>query len=183
MKQPPTHPSAKQSQAWLSKALLALMEQKPYRSITISEIAEKAGLSRRTYYRVFDAKEDLLFYYAETLYREFLVMLNRNIPDSYRDVIRLYLEFWYKHKHFLLLMKQNDLTLIIVQGYRRYFPEVFKVVKADHPLANNPEALSYAMAYSAGGLFSLLLHWLRNDMAHTPDEMMALIDVAFLHLP
>jgi len=51
-------------------------------------------------------------------------------------------------------------------------------VKADHPLAHDPEALSYAMAYSAGGLFSLLLRWAENGMEKTPEEMMALVEKA-----
>jgi AcrR family transcriptional regulator len=178
VKNPPANPIARQSQAWLTEALLRLMERKPFSEITVTEIAEKEGLSRRTFYRIFATREEVLTHYADTLYAAFLEQLQARPAHDYQEVMRLYFQFWYTHKSFLMLLKRNDLLPMIAQQYGRYFPEVFRLVKADHPLAHDPEALSYAMAYSAGGLFSLLLRWAENGMEKTPEEMMALVEKA-----
>ena len=178
MKNPPVNPIARQSQAWLTEALLRLMERKPFAEITVTEITQKAGLSRRTFYRIFTTREEVLAHYADTLYAEFVEQLQARPACDYQEVMRLYFQFWYTHKSFLMLLKRNDLLPMIAQQYGRYFPEVFRLVKADHPLAHDPEALSYAMAYSAGGLFSLLLRWAENGMEKTPEEMMALVEKA-----
>ncbi len=44
----------------ITNALISLMEEKDYNSISITDITSKAGLSRVTYYRHFDTKEDVL---------------------------------------------------------------------------------------------------------------------------
>ncbi|MBZ9693497.1 TetR/AcrR family transcriptional regulator [Clostridium sp. M14] len=59
MKQKPNR-IAEQSKKWLIEALFDLMEEKPYSTITVKEISDKAQLSRRTFYRNFKVKEDLL---------------------------------------------------------------------------------------------------------------------------
>ena len=65
MKNPPVNPIARQSQAWLTEALLRLMERKPFAEITVTEITQKAGLSRRTFYRIFTTREEVLAHYAD----------------------------------------------------------------------------------------------------------------------
>ena len=54
------NPIAEQSRQWLMQSLLDLMSQKDYARITVTEIAEHALLSRRTFYRIFDSKEQVL---------------------------------------------------------------------------------------------------------------------------
>lgn len=41
-------------------ALLKLIYIKPLSSITVSELCEKGGVSRMTFYRNYDSKEDIL---------------------------------------------------------------------------------------------------------------------------
>ena len=47
------NPIAAQSKQMILKALLELMECKAYNSISIKELAECAGLDRKTFYRNF----------------------------------------------------------------------------------------------------------------------------------
>ena len=55
------NPVAVQSKQMLLNALLELMEKKAYSSISIKELAECAGLDRKTFYRNFDSKEEVLY--------------------------------------------------------------------------------------------------------------------------
>ena len=178
-----TNPIAIQSQEWLVTALLALMEEKTFKSISITEIAAKADLSRRTFYRVFETKEDILMYYTEKLYDEFLQLLNHETDHRFTVTVKLYFQFWYQHKHFLVLLKQNEMLPFIMNQYTRLFPKVFHMVKGNHPLAHNTEALSYAMAFSAGGLLSILLKWAEDGMEKTPEKIMQLMEFIFPYHP
>lgn len=45
-------------------ALLSLMEEKDFREITVMELAERAEYDRKTYYRHFKSKEDILLLYC-----------------------------------------------------------------------------------------------------------------------
>ena len=171
------NPLAIRSQEWLSAALLQLMEEKPFQEISIKDIAEKADLSRRTFYRVFETKEDPLVWHMNLLFQEFLTELQERSCKQFEDVLVLYLGFWFRHKHFFELLKRNELLPLMLNQYLRVFPEVFKMVKGDYPLSQHPEALSYAMAFSAGGLLSVLLKWADEGMIKTPDEILKMVDV------
>ena len=47
---------------YLVKALFELLEHKNYHDITIGRLAQKANISRRTFYRCFRTKDDVMKY-------------------------------------------------------------------------------------------------------------------------
>lgn len=52
------------------QALVQLMETKPYKDITITDITKKAGVSRMAYYRNFQEKDDILIDHLKKVLRE-----------------------------------------------------------------------------------------------------------------
>jgi hypothetical protein len=50
------------SQTALAEALVSLMRQKPYQEISVSAICKEAGISRQTFYTLFDSKENVIDY-------------------------------------------------------------------------------------------------------------------------
>lgn len=50
------------SQRAFSKALVELMKQKDYADITVSELCQQSGISRQTFYALFQTKENILRY-------------------------------------------------------------------------------------------------------------------------
>lgn len=61
---------AEQSKQKLGEALLTVMEVYDYREITITQVAQEAGLSRKTFYRLFSDKDSVLSYIFESLFAE-----------------------------------------------------------------------------------------------------------------
>ena len=57
-------------QEWMLNALLELMEETPYEKITVTQIAQRAGVPRMTYYRNFKNKENILESYSKYLTEE-----------------------------------------------------------------------------------------------------------------
>lgn len=174
-----TNPLSMQSQEWLTNALLALMEEKEFKNISITEITAKADLSRRTFYRVFGTKEDVLIYYTDKLYSEFLLLLKQETDRRFTVIVKLYFQFWYRNKHFLELLRHSGMLMFMTDQYFKLFPEVFQIVKANNPLIYNAEALSYAMAFSVGGMLSILIKWTEDGMVKTPEEIMQLMEIVF----
>ena len=60
-----------QSRRMIEEALFLIMEEKPYAQITVSEIAKTADVSRRTFYRMYHEKDEVLHCYFESLCREY----------------------------------------------------------------------------------------------------------------
>nr|WP_319487342.1 IS3 family transposase [uncultured Caproiciproducens sp.] len=77
------NPIALRSKEWLTKALLELMKNKPFQEISISEIAEKADLSRRTFYRSFSSKEEVICFHLQTIWRTGMLKLSTDEDHSY----------------------------------------------------------------------------------------------------
>ena len=59
---------AQNSQARIADALILLMERKPFASVTISELCRDAGVSRPTFYSLFDSMEDVVRYILRSDY-------------------------------------------------------------------------------------------------------------------
>jgi AcrR family transcriptional regulator len=69
------------SRGRLEQAALALYGERGFENTTVAEIAERAGLTERTFFRHFADKREVLFWGAGTL-QEFLVSAVASAPDS-----------------------------------------------------------------------------------------------------
>jgi AcrR family transcriptional regulator len=69
------------SRGRLERAALALYGERGFENTTVAEIAQRAGLTERTFFRLFADKREVLFWGAGAL-REFLVSAVASAPDS-----------------------------------------------------------------------------------------------------
>src|SRR5450759_431274 len=67
--------------ARLEKAALALYGERGYENTTVAEIAKRAGLTERTFFRYFADKREVLFAGGSTL-QELMVKAVADAPDS-----------------------------------------------------------------------------------------------------
>ncbi len=155
---------AEQSKKKLAKALLAVMEQYDFREITVTQLAQEAGLSRKTFYRLFKGKEELLRILFENLYREFLTQIETRRLRHYWDVVQCYFDFCEERRELLSLLKRNNLLAPLFEGSYQHAFEVFASVRTRETADRYSPLLPYLLAYSVGGMFSMLLMWVESDM-------------------
>jgi AcrR family transcriptional regulator len=67
MRKGQSHPSSNISKNMLAQGLMELLEEKEYKAITITQLCEQAKIARRTFYRHFESKEDILSYYISCI--------------------------------------------------------------------------------------------------------------------
>ena len=78
------NPIAIQSKKWIIDALLELMSRKAYHLITVREISSKALIDRRTFYRHFECKDDVLRLVNDDITTEYLNSIKGIAPtDTY----------------------------------------------------------------------------------------------------
>ncbi len=155
---------AEQSKEKLTKALLVIMEQYDFREITITQLSQEAGLSRKTFYRLFKSKEELLNFFFESLYKECLMQIKSQQLHHYWDVVQYFFDFCEERKDLLLLLKQNNLLAPLFEGSYKYSFKVFEYVRSKETADTYSTLLPYLLAYSVGGMFSMLLKWVENGM-------------------
>lgn len=155
---------AEQSKEKISKALLSIMEQYDFQEITITQISQEARLSRKTFYRLFSTKTDVLNYYFESLYRECLILIKSRQVQHYWDVVQCYFDFCEEHKSLLLLLKQHNLLTPLFEGSYKYSFHIFEYVRSKEVMDAFALPLPYLLAYSVGGMYSMLLKWVESGM-------------------
>ena len=150
-----------------------MLHVKKFSDIFISEIVENAEIDRRTFYRHFKSKEDVISLYiheASKQYEDIMktedVLDNKiiagaffNICDKHKDILRLL------HKQNLLYLLLNDLNSIF-QKYQ------YKFASAEELQSENR---LFILAYHTGGLWNLLIMWLSDDCKKSPAQMAEIV--------
>lgn len=162
---------AEQSKEKLVKALLVIMEQYDYREITITQISQEAGLSRKTFYRLFKGKEELLHFLFENLFLEYQIQAKSQQLQRYWDVVQCYFDFCEERKELLLLLGRNGLLHYFFDASYQYSFEVFSHVRPEETVDQYSAFLPYLLAYSVGGMYSMVLKWVESDMRISSSEL------------
>ena len=158
------NPTAMQSQQWITAALLEMMRQMPYASISVRDLCRKADLSRQTFYNLYGSKEEVLHVYLRAEVKkvhEALVVGGSPRKPGIRDMVEAFTT--------VLLDNRENLRLMIDQGLRGVVADeianavsLFADSFADRRKQDEQE-LRYAAAFLSGGLAFTLLQWLRED--------------------
>ena len=96
------------SQEWIIEALIQLLKTKNYHDITITDIANKAGVARLTFYRNFKDKDDILLTRSYQLFEAYFEELKANnklvtIPAA----LHLSFNYWQRDAETLNLLIKN----------------------------------------------------------------------------
>lgn len=156
---------AEQSKKKIANALLVVLQQYDYKEITITQLTQEAKLSRKTFYRLFTYKEDVLSYLFENLYIECFEQIKSQHTQCYWDIVQCYFDFWEERKTLLLLFKQSNLLPVLFDGAYKYSFSIFEHIRSKDVAEQLSDQLPYLLAYSIGGMHSMLLKWVENDMS------------------
>lgn len=173
-----------QQQRQLEACLLSLMQRQDYHQISVSSLCELAGLSRKTFYRLFGSKDDALCALIDhTLmdYAKFRLPQEALLPDAPAELQRFF-AYWHHHKPLLDVLQGNQLgSLLLQRTIEHVTREEFGALRWLGAL-NQPEALDKVTFYITG-IMSLILSWHLSGYARSPSEMSALLLDLMLHAP
>lgn len=94
----------------LASSFQTLLETRDYHDITVTEIAQQAGLSRLTFYNNFQARENLMDYLFFSMTRQIFanVTFDQNLNYSDRDCIEALADYICKRRDSLSRMIKSD---------------------------------------------------------------------------
>lgn len=142
---------------YIVQALFKLMSSYAYEKISVTDIAEKAGVGRATFYRYFKRKEDVIVYYFEHSTKEF-IFGQRFYPrckDDYIKIVKTIFTMFKENKEPFKLLRKARLEYIYLDYLNKNFTKTFE--------NEYPDAYSYAPYLYAGMLFNVSMEWLDND--------------------
>ncbi|WP_058303306.1 TetR/AcrR family transcriptional regulator [Gorillibacterium timonense] len=165
------NPIAVQSQKWLVSSLLDLMNTQNYSKITIKDLAKHADLDRRTFYRNFQSKEDVLCFYIRGMCDEYIEALSHEQNPSTFLAAKTYFSICRKHLEFFnLLLKQGLLGFLLLK-FDEFMPSLQQQNLSQDLKHYYGEDISYLYAFNNGGFWNMSIQWIRNGSIQTPEEM------------
>lgn len=153
-----------QSKLKLTKALFDVMQQYHFKEITVTQITQEAGLSRKTFYRLYSSKEDILNNFFQGIFQECLAEIKSQQIHHYWDVVQLYFNFWEEKRSLLSLLKKNDLLIILYEYSYKHSFEIVEFVRSKEVISACMPLLPYMLSYTIGGMHSMLIKWIEDDM-------------------
>ena len=165
------NPIVEQSRQWLMQSLLDMMNKKNYAEITVTEIAEHALLSRRTFYRIFDSKEQVLQQYFLSICDEYITGFQKDTHYSVVQIVEIFFIFWEKNIDFLLILQRNHLFYYLLEELNAVLPTIHNIVRGDQSLYSSDLEKKFALLSSAGALWNILSEWVQIDNRPSPKEI------------
>jgi len=149
----------------ITEALYELLDEKNINEISIKELTEKAGVSRVSFYRNFDSKEEII---RKDLKRITDGYMNRTGVDYMKDDPLLYFENLFQH-----LQDHKDLGQHLIDtNMLNYLKEEFDRAFVHHGPAKNQIYIDYMMA---GACYNLAYYWMITGFQETPRQMAEII--------
>lgn len=168
MKNKKENPLSLQSKEWILSALLSLMEEKDFKSISIKELTARAGLDRKTFYRNFRTKEEVLFLKLQELCQLYVEKLQALPQISAYSLSKAYFDICALNVHFFLLLNRHNLLPLALLKFDEYLPALNDLFLSNSAYRNKSK---YELVYQAGGFWNVTIRWLNDGGEETPEEM------------
>ncbi len=168
-----------QSGRMIEEALFRLMEEKDFARITVSEIVSSADVARRTFYRLYKGKEDVLHCYFVRLCQDYRSTYPALKSYDIKRIAEEYFVFWYQYKRPLLLMHKCGLDEMLYYEISRVSEDIIKN-RMDGIKYGHNRKVKYFADYSTGGFILLLHRWIAEEMQETPEQYARTVSEAIL---
>lgn len=147
---------------YISESLLILMRKKGFADISISEITDKAGVNRSSYYRNFDSKEEILMHFYNKIIFELMEKVKNEKNITLQNYLEMMFSYFYQYKNELLLIYKNKMSNIILDALNEAFIKIEEKQSFDD---------LFKIYYHTGGIYNSFLLWFSDNMCQTPKQM------------
>ena len=176
-------------------ALISLLKKKTFEYITVSEICERAGVNRSTFYLHYENIGDLLEETARYLIDDFLTYFGEDMEDvPYRltncelselnficdKYLTPYLTYIQENKEVFATALANRKSLGFENVYKRMFEYIFDPILERFNYPN--EDRKYVMMYYLNGITAIITEWLKDGCNRTIADISGIIQACIFGL-
>lgn len=173
------YPDVKDTRILLINGLLNLMTTKTLADITIKELADFAHVGRRTFYRLYESKDDILKDYIRLLVIGYLKTLSPVKKYTIYDCL-LNAFNWCKDNQSIFEIIDNHFlfhTLIEEYDFITYFhTSRFMTRNLLSHFEVETHLKGYYDLYNLSGFWHTMTLWLKSGMKESPEEMARLCE-------
>lgn len=160
----------------ISNALIALIKEKDFKTITITDIVNKAGVNRGTFYKHYAYKDDIITEIQDDCLEKFADVLKNNYSEiCYSTLSTVPLSdalftFTYDYRNFFHFAIHSAGFL----NFQLQFSAILKkflIVNLFPTALYSLESQDFLGAYIANGIYGYLVEWDEKEYDSSPAEM------------
>ncbi len=155
----------------IMEALLQLMHTQDYNEISITDITRRAGVSRMSYYRNYNSKDEILMDYMYQILREYVQELESSGIQSgfqtYGHILHS-LKYLQKYKDYVLCLQKANRSEILLHGLDMYMLAVTDTREKTFLEKSR-------LYYYSGALYNIFTHWIQDGMEADPEAVAQVI--------
>jgi AcrR family transcriptional regulator len=167
---------AKRSRQWMYSALMELMLEKPYAKITVTDITERAGIARPTFYLHFEDKNALLVYSIDLFFAELTSEFERkfNVEPEFSDhyIIQIVFQQVYNNPDLFNVILNGEAGSLMLKRFHHYITHILnhiiELFKSDQ---TSDVPVSMLADYLSGASVMMISGWLNRGMPYSPETM------------
>lgn len=163
----------------IRESMMTLLDEKEYSTIQMKEIAQRANIGRRTLYRYFENKNQVLKYIAESLINRFAEEIKRQEKLTLQSVTYAFYVFIEKNRSEFILFKkagllnylEEEIPKLIIgvaakTKYKDKEPAELQQLQSNLPIIDK-----YARCYTIAGYWHIAMLWMEENNPSSPEEM------------
>lgn len=151
---------------FIEETLFALLDEKELEDISVSEVIDKSGVCRASFYRNFMSLEHVLKEYSIKLMDEIGDEMPISANNHYEHSVHNY-EILLKNKKKLSILQKRNLLSILDEGYYSLCKK--QIERLDAWIDE------YQISFFAGSSAYISKAWIKNGFRETPEELAKII--------
>ena len=161
----------RKTRAKIKRALIETINEKGFGNLTVSDITERAGINRGTFYIHYKGKQDLLNQLEENVYADIIKLFHENgtisSATSYEDLNE---QFFQKFSAYIYGERDFILAMVLGNGDPMFYHKVKQIlirellkrmdylgIKMDDEIPRE-----YIQEYAIGSMLNLSIYWLEK---------------------
>ena len=161
-----------QKNTWVKRqitaALLNLLKAKKLADISVSELTEMAGVGRVSFYRNYQAKEDILREESDRLIQEWGILYEANPESAPETLFPSLFDFYREHRDFYTTLYEAGMSTIMMDT----------IISTIQITPEMPNLEAYMKSFWAYGIYGWMLEWIKRGMRESGSELIGLFQLA-----
>jgi AcrR family transcriptional regulator len=156
-------------------AFVSLVESQPYASIKVSQIVERAGVARATFYLHYSTKEELLLAYIDDMFQRFYDDIEGQLAQvelfEASTAIKMF-ALYKEERAFSTVLTQTEIKHILFGRFQSYLSRIFgRLLRSTPSVTVSPKEMPFLIDFCAGGSLAMLASWIDRDFQPSAEVM------------
>lgn len=162
----------------IQDAYLELLSNSSPKKIKITEICQRANISRPTFYNHYQTKDEVLLAYLDEILDEMFIEFRKLQLENEKDALAnfetastQFFSLWRRKDNLYKLIKDAQAECLLIDKLKDHHLKTYHIIGENNFPISDPEILEYFISHISYVFFSVLDQWMENGLKRTPAEM------------